>query len=130
MNEIYEFLKDCGTYFLATVEDNKPKIRPFGTVDLYNGHLTIQTGLKKDVAKQMLKNPNIAISAFKDGKWLRIDAKVSLDDSKEASEHMLTNYPHLRGMYTPGDGNCCVFVLDSGVASINSFVEAPKIIKF
>ncbi len=130
MNEIYDFLKKCGTYYLGTVEDNKPKIRPFGTIDIYNGKLTIQTGLKKDVAKQMIKNPNITICAFDGNKWIRVDAIAKLDDSIEASSHMLERYPNLKGMYTPGDGNTCVFVLESGQATISSFVEKPKTIKF
>ena len=130
MKEIYDFLNDCGTYYLGTVDNGKPRVRPFGTVDLYNGKLTIQTGLKKDVAKQMLANPNIEICAFKDGKWIRIEALVELDDSVEASDHMLNNYPYLRKMYTPGDGNCCVFVLKKGKATFASFGSEPKVIEF
>ena len=130
VREIYNFLKSANTYYLATVEDNKPRVRPFGTVDIYNDKLTIQTGLKKSVAKQMIKNPNVEICAFDKGKWIRVEAKVSLDDSFDASKHMLESYPSLKGMYTPGDGNCCVFVLNSGVATIYSFSEAPKVIKF
>ena len=131
VNEIYDFLKEVGTYYLATIDNNgKPRVRPFGTIDIYNGKLTIQTGLKKDVSKQMLKNPNVEICAFKNGKWIRVNAVVSLDDSVEASEHMLESYPSLRGMYTPGDGNCCVFVLESGTATFASFGGVPKVIEF
>ena len=131
VNEIYDFLKEVGTYYLATIDNNgKPRVRPFGTVDIYNGKITIQTGLKKDVAKQMIANHNIEICAFKEGKWIRVNAVVTLDDSVEASDHMLNNYPYLRNMYTPGDGNCCVFVLEKGSATFASFGAEAKVIEF
>lgn len=130
MKEIFDFLRKCDTYYLATMDGDKPRIRPFGTIDLYNGKLTIQTGLKKDVAKQMLENPNIAICAMQKDKWLRINATVEMDDSIEACDHMLDSYPYLRNMYVPGDGNTCVFVLTSGEASFNTFGTEPKVIKF
>ena len=130
MKEIFDFLNKCGTYYLATVEDGKPRVRPFGTIDIYNGKLTIQTGMVKNVAKQMLKNPNIEICACNKDKWIRIEAVVEVDESEEATDHILERYPYLRNMYRPGDGNTCVFVLKSGVATINSFGTEPKVIKF
>lgn len=131
MKEVYDFLKNCKVYYLATVEDGKPRVRPFGTVDIFEGRMYIQTGLKKDVAKQMLKNPHIEICALADdGKWLRLKAEVVLDESIGAQEHMLSGYPELRGMYSPGDGNNAVFYLKNATAQICSFTEAPKVITF
>ncbi len=130
MDKIYQFLKDAGTYYLATVEGDQPRVRPFGTIDVFEGKLYIQTGKKKDVSKQIHLNPKIEICAFKDGVWLRVAAKAAADDRIEAQQHMLDAYPSLQGMYKAGDGNTEVFCLTEGVATFSSFTAAPEIIRF
>lgn len=131
MNEVYDFLKAAGTYYLATTENGEPRVRPFGTVDLWDGKLTIQTGLKKDVAKQMLASPRVEICAMsRDGRWIRVAADAKLLDAVDAAEHMLNAYPSLRAMYAPGDGNTAVFALENGRAVISSFTAAPVEITF
>lgn len=130
MDKIYQFLKDAGTYYLATVEGDQPRVRPFGTIDVFEGKLYIQTGKKKDVSKQIHLNPKIEICAFKDGVWLRVAAKAAADDRIEAQQHMLDAYPSLQGMYKAGDGNTEVFCLTEGLATFSSFAAAPEIIRF
>ena len=130
MQEVYDFLKSCGVYYLATVEGDQPRVRPFGTIDLFDGRLCIQTGLVKDVAKQMLANPKVEISAMNGGKWIRLSAKAVLDERIEAQEHMLAAYPELAAMYKPGDGNTEVFCLKEGTATFSSFTAAPEVIQF
>lgn len=130
MTEVYEFLKKCGTYYLATVEGNQPRVRPFGTVDLYDGKLYIQTGKSKAVSAQMKENPNIEISGMTGGKWIRVAAEAVLDESIEAQAHMLDAHPSLKKMYQPGDGNTEVFYLKNAVAQICSFTEPTKTINF
>ncbi|MSU06335.1 NimC/NimA family protein [Spirochaetales bacterium NM-380-WT-3C1] len=129
MEEVFELLKKIGTYYLATVDGDKPRVRPFGTVDLYNGKLYIQTGKKKDVSKQIEKNPNAELCAFQDGVWVRVSGKLVNDDSREAKKHMLDNYPNLRGMYNEDDNNTQVLYFEDGVATIYSFTSQPKVIK-
>lgn len=130
MNEIYEFLKKCGTYYLATTEGDQPRVRPFGTIDLYEGRLTIQTGKIKDVSRQILSNPKIEICAFNGSEWIRVEAIAEEEPRVEAQEHMLDAYPELRAMYRPGDGNTEIFALTSGKATVSSFTSAPRIIRF
>ncbi len=130
MTEVYEFLKKCGTYYLATMEGDQPRVRPFGTIDLYEGKLYIQTGKSKAVSAQMKANPNIEISGMTGGKWIRVAAQAILDERIEAQEHMLDAHPSLRRMYQPGDGNTEVFYLKNGVAQICSFTEPAKIIEW
>ena len=130
MKEVCEFLKECGVYYLATVDGDKPKVRPFGTANIYEDHLYIQTGKKKDVFKQIEKNNNVEICAFKDGKWIRIEGKLIPDERIEAKKDMLDNYPELRGMYSESDDNTIVLYFESGVATIASFTEGSKVIKF
>jgi len=130
MNEVYEFLKKCGVYYLATIDDNKPKVRPFGTIDMYNGKLYIQTGKVKDVANQMKTNSNVELSGMFEDKWIRVSAQVVLDESIEAQKHMLDSYPSLQGMYKAGDGNTEVYYLKNVTAQICSFSQEPKIIEF
>ena len=130
MNEVYEFLKQCGVYYLATVEGDQPRVRPFGTIDLYEGKLYIQTGKKKPVAHQMKENPNVELSGMADGRWIRITAEAVLDESIAAQEHMLAAYPSLQAQYKPGDGNTEVYYLKNATAVICSFTEVPKTICF
>lgn len=130
MQRVYDFLKEAGTYFIATVEGDQPRIRPFGTVDIYNGKLGIQTGKKKAFFKQVEANPKVEICAFKNDEWIRVAGELYADDSIEACEHMLQSYNELRSMYTPGDGNCVVLYFKSGTAIISSFNAEPVVIEF
>ncbi len=129
MNEIYEFLKDCGTYYLATIEGDKPRVRPFGTVNIYDNKLYIQTGKSKKVYKQIEANGNVEICAFKDGKWIRVSGCLANDDRIEAKKAMLDNYPELRNMYDENDTNTSVLFFTNLEATIYSFTEEPKTIK-
>ena len=124
MDEVYEFLKKCGTYYLATVDGDQPRVRPFGTVDQFDGRLTIQTGLVKDIARQLLANPKAEICAFDGDTWLRIECSLVLDDRREAREHMLNAYPNLRRMYSEDDGNTAVFAMTGAKAAFSSFTAS------
>ena len=130
MKEVYDFLKKAGVYYLATAEGDQPRVRPFGTIDLFDNKLYIQTGLRKYVAKQLAKNPKAEICAFMEGKWIRVRADLILDDRREARKHMLDAYPDLRAMYNEDDGNTAVYYLKNATATISSFTEPPKVIKF
>ena len=130
MEEVLKFLKECGVYYLATVEDGKPRVRPFGTAEIFENHLYIQTGNIKDVFKQIMKNPNVEICAFKDGKWLRLRGVLKQDDRYEARKDMLDKNPMLRGMYDENDGNTEVLYFESAEAIFSEFGKEPRIVKF
>jgi uncharacterized pyridoxamine 5'-phosphate oxidase family protein len=130
MKEVYEFLKKAGTYYLATAEGDQPRVRPFGTVNIFEDKLYIQTGKKKPVSQQMKKNPKIEICAMSGGEWIRIQAVAVEDDRVKAKESMLEAYPNLKNMYSATDSNTNVLYLKNGVATIASFSGAPKVIKF
>ena len=130
MNEVYEFLKKCGTYYLATVEGDQPRVRPFGTVDLFEGKLYIQTGKVKSVSKQLQANPKAEICAFADGTWLRVAGTLVRDDRIEAKKHMLEQYPSLQAMYSAEDDNTEVLYLQDAVATFSSFTAAPRTVTF
>lgn len=130
MQEVYEFLKKCGTYFIATIDGDRPRVRPFGTAHIYDNKLYIQTGKKKPVSRQMMKNQNIEICALDGGKWIRIQAEAVNDDRVEAKQSMLDAFPNLQAMYSATDDNTQVLYLKNAVATISSFTEEPKEIKF
>ena len=130
MEEVLKFLKECGVYYLATVEDGKPRVRPFGTAEIFENHLYIQTENKKDVFKQIEKNPNVEICAFKDGKWLRLRGILKQDDRYEARKDMLDKNPYLRGMYDENDGNTEVLYFESAEAIFSEFGKEPRVVKF
>ena len=130
MQEVYEFLKAAGTYYLATDENGQPRVRPFGTVNIFEGKLYIQTGKVKAVSRQMHANPRVEICAMKGGSWLRLEAGVVLDDRREAKVSMLEAYPALQAMYSPDDGNTEVWYLRNAVATFSSFGEPSRTVTF
>ena len=129
MNEVYEFLKKCGTYYLATMEGDQPRVRPFGTVAVFEGKLYIQTGKVKNVSKQLQANPKAEICAFGEGTWVRISGKLIRDDRIEAKEHMLDAYPHLKNMYSAEDDNTEVLYFEDATATFSSFGAPSRTIK-
>ena len=130
MKVVQEFLKSCGVYYLATVDLDKPRVRPFGTAEIFEDRLYIQTGKSKDVYKQIESNPNVEICAFKDGVWLRVNGKLVSDDRIEAKEDMLNKNPELKSMYSATDSNTIVLYFESATATFYSFTDAPRIISF
>ena len=130
MKEVYDFLKNAGTYYLATGEGSQPRVRPFGTVDIFEGRLYIQTGKSKKVSKQIQANSKAEICAFSDGKWLRVSGTLVRDDRVEAKAHMLDNYPELKAMYSADDDNTEVLYFKDATAVFSSFTEAPRTVSF
>ncbi|MCR5673351.1 MAG: pyridoxamine 5'-phosphate oxidase family protein [Lachnospiraceae bacterium] len=130
MQRVVDFLKSAETYYLATVDGDQPRVRPFGTVNVFDGKLYIQTGKVKDVSKQIHKNPKVEICAFKDGDWLRVAGQLVEDERIEAKQAMLDAYPSLQGMYKADDGNTEVFYLKDATATFSSFTKAPETVKF
>ena len=130
MEKVYEFLKAAGTYYLATLDGDQPRVRPFGTVNIFDGKLYIQTGKVKDVSKQIHANPKVEICAFKDGVWVRVAGELVEDDRVEARQSMLDAYPSLQSMYAADDGNTEVFYFKDAVATFSSFSSAPEVETF
>lgn len=131
MKEVYDFLRGCGVYYLATVEGDQPHVRPFGALNIYDNKLYIQTGKSKKVAKQMEANPKIEICALGKGQWIRIEAKAIEDDRIEAKQDMLDHStPAVREKYSATDDNTDVLYLKDATATIYSFSGEPKVIKF
>lgn len=130
MKEVYDFLKAAGTYYLATVEGDQPRVRPFGTVDIFEDRLYIQTGRSKDVSKQLAANPKAELCAFKDGTWLRVCGELVDDDRLEPKVHMLESYPELKAMYSPDDGNTQVLYFKNATAVFSSFTAPPRTLTF
>ena len=130
MKTVYEFLKNAEIYYLATVEGDQPRVRPFGTVNEFEGKLYIQTGKVKPTSKQLAVNPKAELCAFKDGKWIRVACELIEDDRFEAKKSMLDAYPELRNMYDENDGNTQVFYMKNATATINTFGGEPVVIEF
>lgn len=130
MKETYEFLKKCGVFYLATIDGDKPRVRPFGALNIFEDKLYLQTGKVKNVSKQIEINSNVEICGFCEGKWIRVEAKAIRDERIEAKEAMLNNNPELKAMYQANDDNTEVLYLKDATATIYSFTDAPKIINF
>jgi uncharacterized pyridoxamine 5'-phosphate oxidase family protein len=130
MEEVFEFLRKCETYFIATIDGDRPRVRPFGTVIIFENNLYIQTGKVKNVSKQIARNPNIEICGMTGGKWIRVEAIAIEDDRIEPKQKMLDSYPSLKAFYKPDDGNTEVLYLKDATATIYSFTDAPRVIKF
>ena len=130
MERVCEFLKTAGVYYLATVEGNQPRVRPFGTAHIFEGKLYIQTGKIKPVSKQIAANPKAELCAFKDGVWLRVACQLVEDDRIEAKKSMLDAYSNIRAMYDENDGNTQVLYLEDAVATFRSFTAPAETYSF
>ena len=125
MQEVYDFLKNAGTYFLATEDGDQARVRPFGTIDVFEDKLYIQTGKSKDVYKQIVANPKIELSACAGLDWVRVTATLVPDDRVEPKKHMLDNYPNLRAMYDENDDETIVLYLKDATATFASLTGSP-----
>lgn len=130
MKEVYEFLKSVGTFYIATIDGDKPRVRPFGVVNIFEDKLYIQTGKIKNVSKQMQINPNVEICAFNGQVWVRLEGKVVRDDRIEAKSSMLDANPMLKNMYSAEDDNTEVLYFTNAKATFYSFTDEPKTIEF
>ena len=130
MKRVLDFLKKAEVYYLATVEGDQPRVRPFGTINEFEGKLYIQTGKVKPTSKQLAANPKAEICAFCDGAWIRVACELVDDDRVEAKKSMLDAYPNLRGMYDDNDGNTQVLYMQNATATISAFGKAPVVVEF
>ena len=130
MQKILDFLKIAGTYYLATMDGDQPRVRPFGTAHIFENKLYIQTGKVKPVSKQIAANPKVELCAFKDGTWLRLSGELVEDDRVEARKSILDAYPELRSMYDENDGNTQVFYFKNATATFSSFTAPSETITF
>ncbi len=131
MKNVYDFLKEAGTYYLATVDGDQARVRPFGTVNIFEDKLYIQTGKGKAVNEQIMANGKVELCAMKGDAWIRVSGTLVLDERVEAGEAMLDAYPDLRRMYTTGEnGNSVVYYFKDATAVIASFGHKPEVIKF
>ena len=130
MKRVCEFLKKAEVYYLATAEGDQPRVRPFGTVNEFEGKLYIQTGKVKPVSHQIAENAKVEICAFTEGAWVRIACELVEDDRIEAKKSMLDAYPNLRGMYDENDGNTQVFYMQNVTAIFSAFGKAPETVTF
>ena len=126
VEKVCQFLDDAQTYYLATVEGDQPRVRPFGTALVYGGKLYIQTGKVKNVSKQLAANPKAEICAFKDGKWLRLSGELINDDDRAVKVAMLEKMPSLKRMYSADDDNTQVLYFKNATATFSSFMSAPE----
>ena len=130
MKRVYDFLKKAEIYYLATVEGDQPRVRPFGTINEFEDKLYVQTGKIKPVSHQLAANPKAEICAFFGGEWVRIACELIEDDRFEAKKSMLDAYPSLRSMYNENDGNTQVFYMKNAVATFSVFGKAPETVEF
>ena len=133
METVCKFLKEAGVYFIATVDGDQPRVRPFGTINIFEGRLYIQTGRKKNVSKQLARNGKVEICAYQPEKkrWIRVSGTLVDDDRREAKAAMLEAYPGLKRMYSADDPNTQVLYFAPGAtAVIDSFPDTHIVLKF
>ena len=130
IERVYQFIDEAETYFLATVCEDQPRVRPVGTILLSEGKLYIQTGKSKDVSKQIGANPKVELCALKGGEWLRLAGELVNDDSHDVKVAMLEKMPSLKGMYSADDDNMQMLYFKNATATFASFTGAPEVVTF
>ena len=112
------------------MEGDQPRVRPFGTVHIFEGKLYIQTGKVKPTSRQLAENPRAEICAFHNGAWVRVAGELVEDDRVEAKKSMLDAYPNLRNMYDENDGNTQVLYFKNAVATFSAFGAPSETVEF
>ena len=130
MEDVFNFLRQCGVFYLSTLDNGKPRVRPFGTINIFDGKLYILTGKIKDVSKQIQKNPNVEICGVLGDNWLRVEGKLVRDERREAKQSMIDANPGIESMYSADDDNTEVLYFENAKATFSSFVDEPVVIKF
>jgi uncharacterized pyridoxamine 5'-phosphate oxidase family protein len=131
MKEVIDFLSEAKVFFLATVENDQPRVRPMGLVLDFEGKLCFGTNNKKEMYKQLKANPKMEIAAtLTDGKTLRISGSVSFNTKREAKVKALEIMPSLKTMYSPDDGIFEIFQFDCATAVFSDMTGKKKEIKF
>lgn len=130
LEEVLNFLDEAKTYYLATVDGDQPRVRPFGTAIIFDDKLYIQTGKVKAVSKQIAQNPKVEICAFLNGKWLRLSGELVNDDNREVKKALLDKMPYLRNMYSEDDDNTQMLYFKEATATFSSFSEGTKTYHF
>lgn len=128
IQKVYEFLIQCGTYYIATIDGDKPRVRPFGTAAIFEDKLYIQTSNLKKVFEQIQKNNNVELSAFDGDRWIRLSGKLVRDERKEAKQYVLDMHPSLKSMYSADDDKTEVFYFENATATISSFNGEDEVI--
>lgn len=125
--KVHDFLKQAQTYYLATVDGEQPRVRPFGTVTLFEDKLYILTAKAKDVSKQIDKNSKFELTAMNaDGRWIRVHGNLVADNRKEVHTAILDDYPHLKSIYSVGGENTHTLYFANACATIYSFDKEPE----
>ncbi|MDD5953142.1 MAG: pyridoxamine 5'-phosphate oxidase family protein [Oscillospiraceae bacterium] len=130
MERIAQFLKEVDPYYLATVEGDQPRVRPFGTAHLFEGRLYVLTGKRKKIYGQLLENPKVELCACKENEWLRVSGELVEDDRRQARQSLLEAYPSLQALYDADDGNTAVFYFRNATAVFNVFQQEPEVFHF
>lgn len=125
LNKISAILDKAQVFYLATVENDQPRVRPFGAYLVHDDKLYLVTGKVKEVSKQLAANPKAEVCAFDGDKWIRVAGTLINDDSREVKTLMLNKMPSLRAMYNEDDGNMQMLYFKDATVTISSFVEAP-----
>ena len=127
---VYDYMKGIGVFYIATVDGDQPRVRPFGALHIYEGKMYIITGHKKRVAQQLAANPKVEFCAQKDSEWVRVACTLVEDERVEAKKAYLDAYPHLRGQYNENDDNTAIYYLKDATATFSSFTTADETVKF
>lgn len=128
--KVHDFLKEVETYYLATEDGSQPRVRPFGTILLFEDRLYIMTSKAKNVAKQLEDNSKFELSAMDaDGRWIRVYGNLVADNRREVHTAMLEEYPNLKSIYTVGGENTHTLYFDNVSATIYSFEKEPEVLE-
>lgn len=130
MNEVLKFLRDNPVFYLATVDGNLPKVRPFGFVMEYEGKLYFCTNNQKNVYKQLKANPHMEIStASKTGEWIRLCGKAVFNTTKQTKQAALETMPALSKMYSVDDSVFELFYIEDGEVVFCDMKGASRTVK-
>ena len=129
INKVFEFLQSAGTFYLATVEGDQPRVRPYGAMMLYEDKIYIMAFGLTNATRQIAANPKAEICAFK-GMTLRIECKLVEDNRPETQKALIEKMPVLKPALGENGENGIMYYLADATATFFKMMEPIETVKF
>lgn len=115
--EFVDFFQNAKMFFIATTEEDQPRVRPFGHLVEYHGQFYFNTGKHKNVYQQLMKNPKVEICAFDKGVWYRVAGCAAESDNEEIKQMMMEIDPVVKRNYGQDTSDLAIF----GLVNVKSY---------
>ena len=129
IKKVYDFLENAGTFYLATVEGDQPRVRPYGAMLYYEDKIYIMAFGKTNATRQIADNQKAELCAFK-GQTLRIECKLVEDNRPDVGRALVDKMPSLKSALGENGENGVMYYLKDATATFFKLMEPVETITF